>query len=190
MLKYKNTYKVPEWAICYLANGDKDNLSDEDISIIEKWYDENFPKGCTFDFGDDSNEPYFTNYPAFGHRNEYALTGRGEPPFLACDVLDVKAYVDDGKMPPKRKPDDVRKKAFLSFLNEVEAVDDSSTVKGVVNLKDGSSIIFDEDGLEVMNTDRNTVFSVLMTDIHAVVGFMRGISSGYIADYDYNIGEQ
>lgn len=95
MLKYYDTYQIPEWAICYLANGDRDNLSDEDVKIIEDWYGKHFPNGCVFDFfKNDDNEPYFTNCPAFGHRNEYALTGRGEPPFLACDVLDVDAYVD------------------------------------------------------------------------------------------------
>lgn len=95
MLKYYNTYKIPEWAICYLANGDRDNLSDEDVKIIDDWYSGNFPKGCTFDFGGDDNEPYFTHVPDFGHRNEYALVRCGEPPFLACNVLDVDAYVDD-----------------------------------------------------------------------------------------------
>ena len=96
MLVYKNTYAMPEWAVCYFANGDSDCLTDEEIEIADKWYKEHFPNGCMFDFGGDDNEAYFSRFPAFGERNKNALTSRGEPPLLACSVIDVDAYVDDG----------------------------------------------------------------------------------------------
>lgn len=94
MLVYHDTYKIPEWAICYFANGDKDNLTDEEIEIADKWYEEHFPNGCAFDFGSEDNEPYFSNDPAFGERNKNALTNRGEPPFLACNVVDTDVHVN------------------------------------------------------------------------------------------------
>lgn len=95
MLVYQDTYKIPVWAASYLAYGDRDVLSDEDVEIADKWYSEHFPHGCLFDFKGDVNEPYFSRYPAFGERNKNALPNRGEYPFLACDVIDVDAYVDD-----------------------------------------------------------------------------------------------
>ena len=58
--------------------------------------DVHIPNGCMFDFGGDDNEAYFSRFPAFGERNKNALTSRGEPPLLACSVIDVDAYVDDG----------------------------------------------------------------------------------------------
>lgn len=94
MLTYKDTYRIPEWAVCYFANGDSDCLTDEQIEIADKWYKEHFPNGCVFDFGGDDNEAYFSNDPAFGERNKNALTNRGEPPFLACNVVDTDVHVD------------------------------------------------------------------------------------------------
>ena len=60
--------EIPTWAMCYLVNGDKDGLTDEDIQTVDDWWNRNNvilvdPIGT----GDAS----FTWHPEFG---------------LACDV--------------------------------------------------------------------------------------------------------
>lgn len=100
MLKLQGIYTVPQWCLCYLANGDWDNMTEEEKKMVDDWYEETFPNGCTFDFGDGVfNQPYFTNCPDFGHCNEQALAERGESIYLLCECQDIAAYVqtDDEK---------------------------------------------------------------------------------------------
>ena len=106
MIRKLTTEKIPEWAICYFWNGDLGELNDEEIGAMQKWEDsmiqyakDKFPKkqftGLSYEFHDGENaEPYFTNCPAFGCRNNNALTRYGEPPYLACDVYDVDIYAN------------------------------------------------------------------------------------------------
>lgn len=79
-------HNIPEWSLCYIANGDRDNLTDEEVAIVDEWLEKTFPKGfvlrCDFD---DYNELDIS--PAFGHRNPNALVRRGEPAYFA-----VKTY--------------------------------------------------------------------------------------------------
>lgn len=83
------TYDVPEWALNYLENGYASGLTDKEQNIVDKFVKENFPKGFTMnvDFG---NVNEFNRYPAFGERNESALTNRGEAPFLATKTVSAK----------------------------------------------------------------------------------------------------
>ena len=63
--------RIPMWALCALINADYTGLEDEDVVLIERWYDESgYSHVCC---PDDGEEPYFTSCPAFG---------------LACDVID------------------------------------------------------------------------------------------------------
>ena len=104
MIEPLTTEKVPEWAICYLWNGELEGLNDKEIKAVQDWENmliefakERNPKmkfvGLEYDFHDGEDaETYFTRCPAFGERNENALVRYGEPPLLACDVYDVDIY--------------------------------------------------------------------------------------------------
>ena len=39
MVRLIGTYDIPEWAICYLVNGDSDELSDEEIKAADEFVD-------------------------------------------------------------------------------------------------------------------------------------------------------
>lgn len=81
MLKLQAIYTVPQWCLCYLANGDWDNMTEEEKAEVDEWYDREFPNGCTFDFGDGvHNEPYFSSVNDINN--------------LGCDVQDIAAYVE------------------------------------------------------------------------------------------------
>ena len=88
-LKDLGTYDIPEWALNYLENGDATNLTDEEVSIIDKFTKEQFPNGFIMNVDwDNSNE--LNSYPAFGERNKNALVNRGESPFLAAKTYAVQ----------------------------------------------------------------------------------------------------
>ena len=70
---------VPSWALPYIANGDIEGLSKEDISLVENWENEMIKRGFkpdVFDFVredenveiylDPEQDPYFDSFPAFG----------------------------------------------------------------------------------------------------------------------------
>ena len=83
------SYDIPEWALNYLENGDASNLSDEEVTIINKFTKEQFPNGYIMNVDwENSNE--LNSYPAFGERNINALTNRGESPFLATKTFAVQ----------------------------------------------------------------------------------------------------
>ena len=106
MIEKLTTEKIPEWAICYFWNGELESLTNGEIEAMQKWEanmieyaKEKHPRkqfaGLCYEFHDGQDaEPYFSNCPAFGERNERALPHRGEPPFLACDVYDVDIYAN------------------------------------------------------------------------------------------------
>lgn len=63
--------RIPVWALCALINADYSGLEDEDITLIEKWWEETeYTHVCC---PDDEEEIYFSPFPAFG---------------LASDVID------------------------------------------------------------------------------------------------------
>lgn len=60
--------RIPTWALCYLINSDPSGLNEEDFEMIDKWCNENnISVVCTAsDKEGESEESYFTHYPAFG----------------------------------------------------------------------------------------------------------------------------
>ncbi len=106
MIELMTTEAIPSWSLCYFWNGETEGLEDEEIEAMQKWENEMIERakkrhprkqfaGLAYEFADgDDAESYFTNYPAFGTRNKWALTRRGESPFLACDVYDVNIYAN------------------------------------------------------------------------------------------------
>ena len=94
-LKDLGTYDIPEWAVNYLENGDMTNLSDEEVKMVDDFVKEQFPDGFVMNVDwDNGNE--FNSYPAFGERNEQALTNRGESPYLATQTYPVQ-FLDPTK---------------------------------------------------------------------------------------------
>ena len=88
-LKDLGTYDIPEWALNYLENGDATNLTDEEVSIIDKFTNEQFSNGFIMNVDwENSNE--LNSYPTFGERNKNALTNRGKSPLLATKTFAVQ----------------------------------------------------------------------------------------------------
>ena len=73
--------KIPTWSLCYLDNGDKDNLTNEEIEMIDKWRTENKVQYVT-PAPEKEGEcyPYFDHFPAFGLATEV----------LDCSVATLK----------------------------------------------------------------------------------------------------
>lgn len=83
------TYQVPQWALNYLVNGESDGLSDEEVESVDRFVKSNFPNGYILEV--DWNETNdFNRFPAFGPRNENAMTRRGESPYLATSTVAVQ----------------------------------------------------------------------------------------------------
>lgn len=88
-LKDLGTYQIPQWALNYMVNGESDGLNDEEITSVDKFVKENFPNGYLMQIDwNETNE--FNRFPAFGPRNENALSQRGESPFLATSTVAVQ----------------------------------------------------------------------------------------------------
>lgn len=84
-------FRIPEWALNYMVNGTCDNLTDEEVSIVDKWAMEQFPKGYTMEVDwDDCTELDW--WPAFGTKNPNALTDRGESPYQGCKTYNCLFY--------------------------------------------------------------------------------------------------
>lgn len=74
----RTTEKIPTWALCYLINSDPTGLTDEDIRMIDEWYERNkVTIVCTASDLEGNCNPYFTHYPAFGLPTDV----------IDCDVL-------------------------------------------------------------------------------------------------------
>ena len=83
------SYDIPKWSLPYIINGDASGLSDKEHEIVDKFLDQNFPDGFIPEV-EEGQDKEVNLYPAFGERNENALTGRGESPYLAVDTASVK----------------------------------------------------------------------------------------------------
>jgi hypothetical protein len=83
------TFEIPEWSLPYIINGDAEGLTDKEKEIVDKFLDENFPDGFIPEVKE-GTEKEFNTYPAFGERNENALTNRGESPYLATKTIEVQ----------------------------------------------------------------------------------------------------
>ena len=64
-IKVKSIEPIPVWALSSIINGDDMGLEDEDIRLIQEWFETTgfddiaLPKDCNY-------HEYFTHYPAFG----------------------------------------------------------------------------------------------------------------------------
>jgi len=90
-LKNLGQYDIPEWSLNYLANGDVTNLSEEEVAMVDEFTKKNFPNGFIMDV-DFSDSTELNRYPAFGERNEHAMTTKGEAPFLAVKTFAATFY--------------------------------------------------------------------------------------------------
>lgn len=91
-MKEIGEYDIPEWAVCAIENGDRDTLTEEEEKELDNFLDrEEFKDGFTVDWDmEDTDE--MNLYPAFGERNENALTNRGESPYLAVSTVKAHFY--------------------------------------------------------------------------------------------------
>ena len=83
------SYDIPKWALPYIMNGDASGISDHEQELVDKFLEKNFPDGFIPE-GEEGEGKELNRYPAFGERNENALTDRGESPYLAVDTVSVK----------------------------------------------------------------------------------------------------
>lgn len=92
------SYDIPKWALPYIVNGDASGISDHEQELVDKFLEKNFPDGFIPEI-EEGQDKEFNLYPAFGERNENALTNRGESPYLAVDTASVKfsqpGYMED-----------------------------------------------------------------------------------------------
>lgn len=113
------SYQIPVWSLPYIINGDASGLSDKEQNIVDKFIDENFPDGFIPEIEDDTRKE-LNLYPAFGERNDNALTSKGESPYLAVDTVSVKFN------PPgyfeSRNPDESEKDMKIVLNNESQAM--------------------------------------------------------------------
>lgn len=90
------SYDIPKWALPYIINGDATGISDQEQELVDKFLEKNFPDGFISEV-EEGHDKELNRYPAFGERNENALTDRGESPFLAVDTASVK-FIQAGYM--------------------------------------------------------------------------------------------
>lgn len=63
---------IPEWALCYLINGDRTNLTEEDLKDIKGFYESYERCGCVIESiepVEDEDNPWkasYSDFPAFG----------------------------------------------------------------------------------------------------------------------------
>ena len=83
------SYDIPKWALSYIMNGDASGISDQEQEMVDDFLKKNFPDGFIPEVEEGEGKE-LNSYPAFGERNENALTDRGESPYLAVDTVSVK----------------------------------------------------------------------------------------------------
>jgi len=83
------SYDIPKWSLPYIINGDPSGISDKEQELVDNFLKEKFPDGFNPEV-EEGQDKEFNLYPAFGERNENALTNRGESPYLAVDTVSVK----------------------------------------------------------------------------------------------------
>lgn len=62
-LSKHSNLSIPTWALCYLVNGDKEGLTDKEISQIESFLESFGPGQVLFSSKEDE---FFTKWPEFG----------------------------------------------------------------------------------------------------------------------------
>lgn len=90
-LRDLGTYDIPDWAIPAMENGDYDGLTEEETNALNTFLDKHFPQGFVSEVRwDDTHE--FNTRPAFGPRDDHAVTDRGESPYLAVKTYAVRFF--------------------------------------------------------------------------------------------------
>lgn len=90
-LRDLGSYDIPDWAIPAMENGDYDGLTEEETNDLNTFLDKHFPQGFVSEVRwDDAHE--FNTRPAFGPRNDHAITDRGESPYLAVKTYAVRFF--------------------------------------------------------------------------------------------------
>lgn len=90
-LRDLGSYDIPDWAIPAMENGDFDGLTEDETNALNTFLDKHFPQGFVSEVRwDDAHE--FNTLPAFGPRNDHAVTDRGEAPYLAVKTYAVRFY--------------------------------------------------------------------------------------------------
>lgn len=90
-LRDLGTYDIPDWAIPAMENGDYDGLTEDETNALNTFLDKHFPQGFVSEVRwDDTHE--FNTRPAFGPRNDHAVTDRGESPYLAVKTYAVRFF--------------------------------------------------------------------------------------------------
>lgn len=107
MIKLIGTFEIPEWAICYLVNGDSEGLSDEELQAANEFQDSILKKYdadyITFDTEVMDEEKYGNFY--YDTINAYPAFGRK---FGACATWNLPVWVNI--------PNDNSTKLQYSFL--------------------------------------------------------------------------
>ena len=63
------TEPIPTWALCYLINGARTGLNENEIAMIDKWYANNKVQTITTATENEGNcYPYFSHYLLSGLR--------------------------------------------------------------------------------------------------------------------------
>lgn len=79
--------RVPEWALCYIINGDKEGLNDEEIKMVDDWLERARIKILAPPA--DNEESYFDPRPPFG---------------LGCNVYDCDVIYKEDPLDRNGKP--------------------------------------------------------------------------------------
>lgn len=83
----KGVYKVPEWAVGYLANGDPSGLSDEEIAAVDNWCALFSSEGpVTFDWIGESHDSAVQAFAAGGEKLDFGNEAFG-PKVVDCEVF-------------------------------------------------------------------------------------------------------
>lgn len=90
-LRLLGEYDIPEWALYAMEYGVYEGVTEGEEELMREFFESHFPDGyvSVIDW-EDYDE--FNNMPAFGERNENALTRRGEAPYLATKTYKVRLY--------------------------------------------------------------------------------------------------
>ena len=64
---HKTTEKIPTWGLCYLINGDRTDLTDEEVRMIDQWKNDWQVQVVSPITDEEGNvQPYFSYHPLFG----------------------------------------------------------------------------------------------------------------------------
>ena len=119
------SYDIPKWALPYIVNGDASGISDHEQELVDKFLEQNFPDGFIPEVEEGGGKE-LNLYPAFGERNENALTNRGESPYLAVDTVSVK-FSQAGYMESKSD----NKEDGYTYETVVDNTNEQMAAKGV-----------------------------------------------------------